>query len=396
MQDMVVDVEANLKMREKQRKAEQEEKLHSLLQKSEEMMQKITLKVESLEHQNTSVVQEESSDIHEQTCHKSDDIFIKPYVKEQSPDILCEYDNFSSFSYLPKYDLYDDECAPQIQISHAEESEPILAESNLQDPLPQSSDLLARFNEEEKEENAENFDFSEGTLPFCFESFEFIRDNYHAVCNKVLSSFDIDHLEESQTLAPDALPLDLQPQSAIECQIEEEDLEAAADDQMIQVDPLPICFQSSELFEEKEEQLVQINQGPSGPVCNELQVSFQVWYDPSAGRLDDGINQCSSPLAGCKAHYQDAVGFQIQRHDSNPEPLYSSLIQLSNCIYMLQDPLVQFFVPAKEIKIVLVFAKISKATSDCMIFVSSISKHKQRSPLMFLLLKWLHWLFHFT
>ena len=76
--------------------------------------------------------QEENSDIHEQTYHKIDDIFIQQYVKEQSPDILCEYDSFSSFSCLPKYDQYDDEFAPQIQISLAEESEPILAESIIQ------------------------------------------------------------------------------------------------------------------------------------------------------------------------------------------------------------------------------------------------------------------------
>jgi len=82
MQDIAVDMEANLKMREEQRKAEERERLHSLLQKSEEMMQLITMKVECLEHKNISVLQKESSDIHEQTCYKTDDIFIQPYVKE--------------------------------------------------------------------------------------------------------------------------------------------------------------------------------------------------------------------------------------------------------------------------------------------------------------------------
>jgi len=47
MQDMAVDIEANLKIREEKRKAEQEEKLHGLLQRSEEM---ITMKVECSEH----------------------------------------------------------------------------------------------------------------------------------------------------------------------------------------------------------------------------------------------------------------------------------------------------------------------------------------------------------
>ena len=66
MQDIVVDVDPNLKMRQERCKAEQEEKPHGLLQKSEEM---ITMRVECLEHQNASVLQEESNDIHEQTCH---------------------------------------------------------------------------------------------------------------------------------------------------------------------------------------------------------------------------------------------------------------------------------------------------------------------------------------
>jgi len=132
------------------------------------------------------------------------------------------------------------------------------------------------------------------------------------------------------------------------------------------------------------------------PDYNKLQVSLQVLKNPLDGGLNDEVNQCSPLLEGCEAQYQVTDDLPIPKHDGCPKSLYSSLIQLSNCIYMLQDPLVQFFVPAKKIRTVLVFARISKATSDCKISVSSISKHKQQIPLMFLLLKWLHWLFHFT
>jgi len=96
------------------------------------MMQLITMKVECLEHQNRSVLQEESSDIHEQTCHKTDDVFIQPYVKEQSPNMLYEYNSSPSSSCLPKYDEYDDDYEPNGQISLAEESDPILAGSEVQ------------------------------------------------------------------------------------------------------------------------------------------------------------------------------------------------------------------------------------------------------------------------
>lgn len=315
---------------------------------------------------------------------------------EKSPDILYEYNSFPSFSCFPKYDDYFDDDGHNDKIGLVEESEPSLAESNVQDQQLEPSDQCVHFSYEEEEENAENFDFSEGTLPFCFESFQFIKDNYHAVCNQVSSSVDIDHLEESQILSHNALPLVLQPQSAIEYQIEEEDSEAATDDQMIQVDPLPLCFQSFELFKEEEEQQVPITQVPSGPVCNELQVSFQILYDPFAGRLYDGINKLSSPLAGCKVQNQDVGDFQIQGHDSNPKPLYSCLNQLSNCVYMLQDPFVQCLDSAKQIRTFLFSSKFNKVIYDGKISISSISKHKQQSSLTFIMRKWLHCLFHFT
>jgi len=132
MQDITVDVEENLKRREEQCREEQEERLHSVLQKTEEMMQQITIKVKCLEHQNRSVSQQESSDIHEQTYHKTEDVFIQPYVKERSPDMLCEYNSFHSFSCLPKYvECFDDDNHSD-QISLAEVSDPILVESTVQ------------------------------------------------------------------------------------------------------------------------------------------------------------------------------------------------------------------------------------------------------------------------
>jgi len=174
------------------------------------------LKAEGLERQNTSVLQREEIDIHEQISPKSDDIFIEQYV-EESPDLLCEYNSFSSFSGLPKHDQYDDDYVSEIQIIPAEESEGSLGERRVQVQQPESIDQLDCFSYEKEEENAENFEASEGNLPFCFESFQFIRDNYHAVSNQVSTSFDIDHLEESQILAHSALPLVLQPQNATKC-----------------------------------------------------------------------------------------------------------------------------------------------------------------------------------
>ena len=67
---MAVDVEVNLKVRERKLKAEKEEKLDILVNKAEELKQMSTTEVERLEHQNRSVLQKERNDIHEKTVTK--------------------------------------------------------------------------------------------------------------------------------------------------------------------------------------------------------------------------------------------------------------------------------------------------------------------------------------
>ena len=133
-------------------------------------------------------------------------------------------------------------------------------------------------------------------------------------------------------------------------------------------------------------------------ICNILQESLQVLYNPSADRLVDGGKQNSSPLTGCKGQNQDGGDFPIPRHESYPKHLYSCLIRLKlkSCVYILQDPFVQFLDSAKEIKHFLIFSKVNRAILDCKISILSTNKHKQHSSLMYIMLKWLHWLFHFT
>jgi len=145
-------------------------------------------------------------------------------------------------------------------------------------------------------------------------------------------------------------------------------LKAGIDDQKIQVDSLPLCFESSELFKEKEEQLVEICQVPFEPMCNKVQESFQVLYDPTVDRLNDEINQNSSPLIDCESQKQDDNGFirhelqsvkispqrtvenihgdkykgniSVSWHESYPEHLYSCLNRFKISVYIFQDPFV--------------------------------------------------------
>jgi len=122
-----------------------------------------------------------------------------------------------------------------------------LGKSKFQAQQLESTDHLVHFSYVQEEESAEVFEASEGTLPFYFESFLFIRDNYHVIRNQVSTSFGINHLEDNQIFARNSSPLALQSQNPSECQIAE-DLEAATYDQEIQVISLPHCFESSELF----------------------------------------------------------------------------------------------------------------------------------------------------
>lgn len=94
------------------------------------------------------------------------------------------------------------------------------------------------------EESAANFEVSEGSLPFCFDSFQFIRDNYHAIRNQFSISLDLDHLESKENFVQDCSYSDLQPPKAIDCQVAAEDLEMDTHDLMIQGDSVPFFYES--------------------------------------------------------------------------------------------------------------------------------------------------------
>ena len=130
MQNMVVDVEVNLQIRREKLKAEVEEnntakeKLNILIKKTEERMQKITLKDDffAQNHHDTFIPQQEDIENHEQiptnsNYNTSEDRFIKQYVEEKSPDLMCMFDEITYFDDLPKYDHYDDNYVLQSKLT---------------------------------------------------------------------------------------------------------------------------------------------------------------------------------------------------------------------------------------------------------------------------------------
>ena len=213
------------------------------------------------------------------------------------------------------------------------------------------------------EESVANFEVREGSLPFCFDSYQFIRDNFHAIRNQLSTSLDLDPLKRDENFVPDFSYSDFQPPNAIDYQVAHEDMEANTYDQMIQEYSLSFCFESCQFLKGKlyskssNEQLVgnqqsfsfnvedegQITdegvateihdlmmQEDSVPFCFEafqfirqnfhaiskekdeqpigchtvsmdtLQQSFQVFHDPIADVLDEVCSKSPSPLTICE------------------------------------------------------------------------------------------------
>lgn len=119
--------------------------------------------------------------------------FIDQLAEERSVDLICMLDDITHFDDLPKYDKYDDEYVVK---SEAKSSS-------------QSSTCFQHFKEDSQlthvvygseEESVENLEVSEEYLPLCFTSFQFIRDNFHAIRNQQSLRFDLENQEDIEIL----------------------------------------------------------------------------------------------------------------------------------------------------------------------------------------------------
>ena len=104
---------------------------------------------------------------------------------------------------LPQFDQYDDDYVLRTEANLADESVASLCEEEVHFQQLEYSDQPMHISYDNYEESAENFEVSEGSLPFCFDSFQFIRDNYHAIRNQMSTSLDLDHLEGNENLVQD-------------------------------------------------------------------------------------------------------------------------------------------------------------------------------------------------
>ena len=100
--------------------------------------------------------------------------FIDQLAEEIFLDLICMFYDITHFDDLPKYDKYDDDYVFKIKV----------------DSSSQSSTRFQHFKEDSQlthvvygseEESVENLEVSEEYLPLFFTSFQFIRDNFHAI-----------------------------------------------------------------------------------------------------------------------------------------------------------------------------------------------------------------------
>ena len=68
----------------------------------------------------------------------------------------------------------------------------------------EDSNQLMQISHESEKERKENLEISEGSLPLCFASFQFIRDNYHAINNQQSLGILIDNKEDNEALNQDS------------------------------------------------------------------------------------------------------------------------------------------------------------------------------------------------
>jgi len=84
---------------------------------------------------------------------------------------------------FPQFDQYDDDYVLQTEANFVDKSADNLWEEEVHFQQFEYSDQPMHINYGSEEESATNFELSEGSLPFCFASFQIIRDNFHSIKN---------------------------------------------------------------------------------------------------------------------------------------------------------------------------------------------------------------------
>jgi len=248
-----------------------EVKLDILVSAVEEMMQRITTRNDyDVQAHGLLIEEEQVADpkhfVSYPSCQRSDnDCFVDHLGEERTADMTCMLDDMFYTDDLPQFDEYDDNYVLQTEANLVDKSAARLWEEEVH-VRP------SHITYDSDEESAANFEVSEGSLPLCFDSFQFIRDNYHAIRNQMSTSLYLNHLESNENFVQDFSYSDLQPPKAIDCQVATEDLEVHTHDLMIQGDSVPFCFESFQFLKGR----LHSKSSNERPITNQQSLSVNV------------------------------------------------------------------------------------------------------------------------
>lgn len=216
MKNNAVNVEAHLLIRQVRLKEEEmknidpeestslEVKIDVLVSVVEEMMQRITARNDyDVQAHGFLVVEEQIADLEYfvsyPSCQRFDnDCFVDHLGEEITVDMTCMLDGVFYTDDLPQFDEYDDNYVLQTKANIADKSTTSLWAEEVHFQQLKYNDQPSHISYGSDEESAANFEVSEGSLPLCFDSFQFIRDNYHAIRNQMSTSLDLNHLESNE------------------------------------------------------------------------------------------------------------------------------------------------------------------------------------------------------
>jgi len=214
MQDSAISVEAHLlikrsKLEEEDRKNKEKEhltssevKLDILASTMEEMLHRIIMReklVVQRNHVSLVAVQERVTIPRTFAAHPwyhkpENDYFMysihnlvkdetQTHLAEEQPvDMMCMFDDIYYLYNLPKYDKYDDDYVIEIDVNCSKKPVACFWEKDAQLQIKYDNQPL-HINHDNNEENAENLKVSGNSLPLCFSSFQFLRENYKQIVN---------------------------------------------------------------------------------------------------------------------------------------------------------------------------------------------------------------------
>jgi hypothetical protein len=206
-------------------------------------------------------------------------------VVEKSPEMMCMFDDLAYIDDFPGYDHQDDDYMVEIEADCSKQ--PTLSSWEEEAQLSQCKDDNQTLHTKQdcKEENAESFQVSAKCLPLCFASL--LRENCKQIVNRKDEECSNESVEENMDDTEPFLDPEVRSLSHLECQISDEITESETDDELIQFDSLPLCFNSFQIVKGNLGHILVENHRRNHEVSVEpmLQPS-KALHDPIADMLD--------------------------------------------------------------------------------------------------------------